>query len=252
MQSSCWCCSPFSLQANASLKKLDLSMNSFGNEGAAALGEVLRLNNSLAYLDLSSNNISNEGLSKISKGLELNESLKVLKVVFTRAGNGASCACICVCVCVCPRAFMFVSMLPRVCIHVHIPVHLCASAPMYVCISICMCPCIHVYVHASMCVHLCMGPCIHVCMCPCIHVCVCMHVCVCVYWREGSRTMELDVAGEKIYLVLHKCVRSWLSLCCKSSVTLCSHLAHSRVFLAPIWVSSSFFFFFFAERAAGS
>lgn len=195
MQSSCRCCSPFSLQANVSLKKLDLSMNSFGNEGAAALGEVLRLNNSLAYLDLSSNNINNEGLSKISKGLELNESLKVLKVVFTRAGNGTSCACICVCACVCP------------CIRV--------------------CPCFHVC--AS----------VYVSVCPCVF----MHVCVCAYWRGGSRTMGLDVAGEKIYLVLHMCVRSWLSLCCKPSVTLCSPLAQGRVFFAPISVSSGFFVF---------
>ena len=52
-----------------SLKKLDLSMNSFGNEGAAALGEVLRLNSYLTYLDLSSNNITNDGLSKISRAL---------------------------------------------------------------------------------------------------------------------------------------------------------------------------------------
>ncbi|XP_045017951.1 leucine-rich repeat-containing protein 74A [Bubalus bubalis] len=55
-------------------------MNSFGNEGAAALGEVLRLNSYLTYLDLSSNNITNDGLSKISRALELNESLKVLKL----------------------------------------------------------------------------------------------------------------------------------------------------------------------------
>lgn len=62
------------------LKTLDLSMNGFGNEGAAALGDVLRLNSFLAHLDVSSNNIGSEGISKISKGLEVNESLKVLKV----------------------------------------------------------------------------------------------------------------------------------------------------------------------------
>ncbi|KAB1277105.1 Leucine-rich repeat-containing protein 74A [Camelus dromedarius] len=65
---------------NTALKKLNLSMNSFGNEGASALGEVLRLNNCLAHLDVSSNNISNEGLSKISRGLEANESLRVLRL----------------------------------------------------------------------------------------------------------------------------------------------------------------------------
>ena len=67
------------------LRTLDLSMNGFGNEGAAALGEVLRFNSSLAYLDVSSNNISNEGVSKISRGLEINESLKVLKVKCVRS-----------------------------------------------------------------------------------------------------------------------------------------------------------------------
>ena len=80
MQTWCWCCSALSLQVNVALKKLDLSMNSFGNEGASALGEVLRLNSSLAYLDVSCNDISNEGITKLSKGLEVNESLRVLKV----------------------------------------------------------------------------------------------------------------------------------------------------------------------------
>lgn len=65
------------------LKTLDLSMNGFGNEGAAAFGEALRLNGSLAYVDISANNISNEGISKISRGLEINDSIKVLKVTFS-------------------------------------------------------------------------------------------------------------------------------------------------------------------------
>lgn len=110
-------------------------MNSFGNEGAAALGEVLRLNSYLTYLDLSSNNITNDGLSKISRALELNESLKVLKVVFTQAGGRTACVYMCVCTapCVCNCAY------------------LCVSAPMPVCISGCasvyvsLCVQVHVY-----------------------------------------------------------------------------------------------------------
>lgn len=62
------------------LKKLDVSMNGFGNEGALALGDVLRLNSCLVYINISSNGITNEGASRISKGLEVNESLQVLKV----------------------------------------------------------------------------------------------------------------------------------------------------------------------------
>ena len=124
-----------------SLKKLNLSMNSFGNEGAAALGEVLRLNSYLTYLDLSSNNITNDGLSKISRALELNESLKVLKVVFTRAGAGQL-----VCTCVCAW------------LHVYITVHICVS------LHPCMC--------ASVGVHLCMCPCVLVCAHTCVSVCV--------------------------------------------------------------------------------
>lgn len=77
-------------------------MNGFGNEGAAALGEVLRLNNFLVYLDISCNDITNDGVSKISKGLEVNESLKVLKVKsFFKLGTGRF---MCVCVCVCVRS----------------------------------------------------------------------------------------------------------------------------------------------------
>lgn len=62
------------------LKKLDVSMNGFGNEGALALGDALRLNSCLVYVDVSRNGITNEGASKISKGLENNECLQVLKV----------------------------------------------------------------------------------------------------------------------------------------------------------------------------
>nr|XP_048305237.1 leucine-rich repeat-containing protein 74A isoform X3 [Myodes glareolus] len=73
------CCSP-PLESNVTLKKLDVSMNGFGNEGALALGDVLRLNSCLVYIDISRNGITNEGASRISKGLEVNESLQVLKL----------------------------------------------------------------------------------------------------------------------------------------------------------------------------
>lgn len=81
------------------LKTLDLSMNGFGNDGAAALGEVLRFNSCLDYLDVSSNSINNEGISKISKGLEFNESLKFLKVKSLPSWEWAVlCACVRACV----------------------------------------------------------------------------------------------------------------------------------------------------------
>lgn len=123
-----------------SLKKLDLSMNSFGNEGAAALGEVLRLNSYLTYLDLSSNNITNDGLSKISRALELNESLKILKVVFTRAGDRTACVCMCVCVpprvCNCMSVCLCTHACVRqwVCICVCVPASLCVHAHVYLCV----------------------------------------------------------------------------------------------------------------------
>lgn len=86
-----------SLESNVTLKTLDLSMNGCGNEGAAALAEVLKTNSSLAYLNVSNNDISNEGISKISKGLEFNESLRSLKVEPLLARNGPFCVHLCVC-----------------------------------------------------------------------------------------------------------------------------------------------------------
>lgn len=131
-----WCSSPLSLEANGTLKKLDLSMNGFGNKGAAALGEVLRLNNTLAYLDLSNNDISNEGVSKISRGLEFNEHLRVLKVkTLRKLGPGLLCVCSCVCVCVSMRIYM--SPCFHVGIHVCVHVSMCVSMHC-VCISVSM------------------------------------------------------------------------------------------------------------------
>uniref|UniRef100_A0A674JVG9 Leucine rich repeat containing 74A n=1 Tax=Terrapene triunguis TaxID=2587831 RepID=A0A674JVG9_9SAUR len=69
-----------SLEVNGTLKILDLSWNGFGNEGALALGEALKLNNILVQLDISSNHINNEGAGKLAKGLEVNGNLKILKL----------------------------------------------------------------------------------------------------------------------------------------------------------------------------
>lgn len=87
-----------SLESNVTLKTLDISMNGFGNEGAAALGEALKSNGSLAYLDVSNNDISNEGIFKLSKGLEFNECLRTLKV---EPLPGWERAILCVHPCVC-------------------------------------------------------------------------------------------------------------------------------------------------------
>uniref|UniRef100_A0A8C0JE42 Leucine rich repeat containing 74A n=1 Tax=Chelonoidis abingdonii TaxID=106734 RepID=A0A8C0JE42_CHEAB len=68
------------LEVNGTLKILDLSWNGFGNEGALALGEALKLNNILVQLDISRNHINNEGAGKLAKGLEVNGNLKILKL----------------------------------------------------------------------------------------------------------------------------------------------------------------------------
>ncbi|VTJ77271.1 Hypothetical predicted protein [Marmota monax] len=82
-------------QGNVTLMKLDVSMNGFGNEGALALGEVLRLNNHLTHLDVSGNDIGNEGVSRLSRGLESNEGLQVLKVVCPKLGMAGRGVCVC-------------------------------------------------------------------------------------------------------------------------------------------------------------
>lgn len=102
-------------------------MNGFGNEGATALGEVLRLNNSLVYLDISSNDIGNEGVTKISRGLEFNEHLKVLKVKSSlQLGMGHF---VCVRVHVCTPRHLCASLFPW-----HPCVHACAPASVYTCV----------------------------------------------------------------------------------------------------------------------
>ncbi|KAH0620474.1 hypothetical protein JD844_020982 [Phrynosoma platyrhinos] len=66
--------------ANGTLKILNLAWNGFGNEGALALGEALKVNMVLTELDISNNHINNEGTVKLCKGLELNGSLRILKM----------------------------------------------------------------------------------------------------------------------------------------------------------------------------
>lgn len=74
--------SPFFLENNGTLKTLNLAWNGFGNEGALALSEALKVNTTLAELDISSNHINNEGTMKLCKGLEINGNLRILKVGF--------------------------------------------------------------------------------------------------------------------------------------------------------------------------
>lgn len=45
-------CSCFILQENISLKVLNLAWNGFGNDGALAIGEALKVNSTLRELDL--------------------------------------------------------------------------------------------------------------------------------------------------------------------------------------------------------
>lgn len=100
-------------------------MNGFGNEGATALGEVLRLNSSLVYLDISINDISNEGISKISKGLEFNESLKVLKVKsLLKLGMGHFMG---VSLCMCAHPCIYVCPCFQVCVHSCVCSCICVS-----------------------------------------------------------------------------------------------------------------------------
>ena len=55
-------------------------MNGLGNEGALAIGEILKNNHVLRELDVSSNRITAEGALLLAKGLDSNEELHILKV----------------------------------------------------------------------------------------------------------------------------------------------------------------------------
>lgn len=67
-------------QENLSIKRLNLSWNGFGNEGALAMAEALKFNSTLQWLDMSNNRVTNEGAFMLAKGVEINDSIKVLKV----------------------------------------------------------------------------------------------------------------------------------------------------------------------------
>lgn len=62
------------------MKKLNLSWNGFGDEGALAMAEALKFNSSVEWIDLSNNRITDEGALVLSKGLEVNDVLKTLMV----------------------------------------------------------------------------------------------------------------------------------------------------------------------------
>lgn len=174
-------------------------MNGFGNEGATALGEVLRLNNSLVYIDISSNDISNEGVIKISKGLEFNESLKVLKVKSLLKLGMGHFVCVSVCMCALPYfcvrpGFHGTHMSTLVCLHpcIYLCVHTHASVCVHPRVSVCSSVCVHprVYVCSPVCVHPCMCLCILVPMCvyQCVSLCPCAstHPCVCMCISVGG------------------------------------------------------------------
>ena len=64
--------------------------NYIGSEGAAAIGEALKLNGSLTSLDISLNSLSNNGAVAIAKGLKLNGSLTSLDVGGNSIGKEAA------------------------------------------------------------------------------------------------------------------------------------------------------------------
>uniref|UniRef100_A0A8C8WHR9 Uncharacterized protein n=1 Tax=Panthera leo TaxID=9689 RepID=A0A8C8WHR9_PANLE len=166
-------------------------MNGFGNEGATALGEVLRLNNSLVYIDISSNDISNEGVIKISKGLEFNESLKVLKVKSLLKLGMGHFVCVSLCMCACPcfsvrPCFHGTHVSTLVCLHpciylcVHTHASVCIHPHAYVCSSVCVHPCVCLCILVPVCVY----QCVSLCPCASTHPCVCMCVSVGGGWGE--------------------------------------------------------------------
>ncbi|PIK52516.1 hypothetical protein BSL78_10614 [Apostichopus japonicus] len=71
---------PVSNARKISLKKLDLSWNGFGDEGALAMAEALKFNSSVEWIDLSNNRVTDEGALVLSKGIEVNDVLKTLKL----------------------------------------------------------------------------------------------------------------------------------------------------------------------------
>ena len=65
---------------NTSLKRLDLSNNFIGQEGAEAFGVVLRFSYTLYELNLSRNNIGDEGVEVIARGLRENADTQLRRL----------------------------------------------------------------------------------------------------------------------------------------------------------------------------
>ncbi|KAG8538876.1 hypothetical protein GDO81_021859, partial [Engystomops pustulosus] len=66
--------------ANIFLRVLDLSYNGFGNDGAAALGEALKVNNVLEEINISNNRIALQGAVRFALCVKENKTLRVLKM----------------------------------------------------------------------------------------------------------------------------------------------------------------------------
>lgn len=73
------------LQQNIMIKKLNISWNGFGVEGARELGKAIMENTTLEELDISNNRITTEGAVLFGKGLVSSESLVTLRVSRTPA-----------------------------------------------------------------------------------------------------------------------------------------------------------------------
>lgn len=71
-------------QENVGLKRLNVSFNGFGTEGAACMGQALATNRTLLELDISKNRITNIDVKVLAKQLKSNDTLEVLKVRIIR------------------------------------------------------------------------------------------------------------------------------------------------------------------------
>lgn len=62
------------------MKKLDVSFNGFGTEGAAFMGQALAANRTLLELDMSKNRITNIDITLLANKLKGNDTLQVIRV----------------------------------------------------------------------------------------------------------------------------------------------------------------------------
>lgn len=77
------------IAGDASISTLNISANNIGDQGAAALAEMLKSNTTLERLDISSNVIDYDGITAISAALVDNTSLKAL---YVRCASEFCCA----------------------------------------------------------------------------------------------------------------------------------------------------------------